>query len=170
MVVLFFLRMADTVTSQNIDLSSWDMLYEVYNRSLQDNGYCRHIIRVQEKLSLCTSPWIYAGHGGIVVRILILEVSGQLHAPATLPPRKQSPVYLMWKFLRPLSRPGPYREKTNVLPLLGIEPRFLGCPSRCLVVILTNLWFWYRKTFREEQKLRKSRYIAFRFIKQYARL
>jgi hypothetical protein len=68
-----------------------------------------------------------------------MEVSGQFHAPAALPPGKQtaSGTHCIggWSGLR---RSGRYGEET-VFPLAGIEPRLLGCPVRSAVAIPTDL-------------------------------
>jgi hypothetical protein len=54
-------------------------------------------LKVKVKLSLCSTKHhamkVYWGSGGIAPRILWprhqMEVSGQLHAPAALPPREE---------------------------------------------------------------------------------
>jgi hypothetical protein len=52
-----------------------------------------------------------------------MEVSGQLHAPAALPPGKKSPWYpLDMKLCGPQSRSGRGGEEKNSQPLPGIEP------------------------------------------------
>jgi hypothetical protein len=66
-----------------------------------------------------------------------MEVSGQLHAPAALPPEIQSPVpKVCW--VGPRAAPDPM-EKIKILLLLGIEPWLFGYPACSLVAILTEL-------------------------------
>jgi hypothetical protein len=50
-----------------------------------------------------------------------MEVSGQLHAPAALPPRKE-PLYLLyWRLGGPQNRSGRSGEEKNSQPLPEIE-------------------------------------------------
>jgi hypothetical protein len=51
-----------------------------------------------------------------------MEVSGQLHAPATLPPGKCPWYSLDWRLGGTRSRSGRCREKKNSHPLPGLEP------------------------------------------------
>jgi hypothetical protein len=64
-----------------------------------------------------------------------MEVSGQRQAPTALPPGK-GPFYQFYRRLGgPHSRSVRYGTEKNLLRLLGIEPRFLGRPTRNLVAI-----------------------------------
>jgi hypothetical protein len=63
-----------------------------------------------------------------------MEVSGQVHAPAALPPGGKSPWYPLDRRLgEPQCRYGRGGEEKS-LPLPGIEP---GHPDRSLVTILS---------------------------------
>jgi hypothetical protein len=70
-----------------------------------------------------------------------MEVSGQLHASAALPPGETAPyAQCVGGWVVPKSRSGHCGEEKNVFPLLVIKPRFLGGhPFRSLVAILTEL-------------------------------
>jgi hypothetical protein len=52
-----------------------------------------------------------------------MEVRGQIHALAALPPGKGAPRYPLDRLAGPQSCSGQCGVKKNVLPLLGIEPR-----------------------------------------------
>jgi hypothetical protein len=67
------------------------------------------------------------------IKILVLD-TGWIRGISFTP---QYPLYR--RLGRPQSRSVPNREEKNFLPLPGIEPRFLGCPSRTLVDIPTEL-------------------------------
>jgi hypothetical protein len=67
-----------------------------------------------------------------------MEVSGQLHALAALPPGKEPPYPLDRRLVGPQSRCGRCGEGKNLLPLSGIESRFLDRPTRSLVAIPTE--------------------------------
>jgi hypothetical protein len=54
-----------------------------------------------------------------------MEVSGQLHAPAALPQHKGLPCPLNRRLGGPPNRSGWTEEEKNLLPLPGIELRFL---------------------------------------------
>jgi hypothetical protein len=58
-----------------------------------------------------------------------MEVSGQLHAPAALPPGKQPPVLAVYEVME---------KKINLAPV-GIISRLLGRPTGSLVAIPTDL-------------------------------
>jgi hypothetical protein len=51
-----------------------------------------------------------------------MEVSGQLHAPAALPPGKEPLVPIGWRLGVPQSRSGRCGEEKNSQPPPGIEP------------------------------------------------
>ena len=66
-----------------------------------------------------------------------MEVNGQIHASAPLPPVNVPPVHRgaggstvepVWK----------RRKKRKFLSVLEMEPRFLGCPSHNIVFIWTE--------------------------------
>jgi hypothetical protein len=59
---------------------------------------------------------------------------GRLHAPADLPAAKETPFidWLAW-WMGP--RDLLYGEQKNLIPLSGIELRFLGHPSRIVIAI-----------------------------------
>jgi hypothetical protein len=63
-----------------------------------------------------------------------MDVSGQFHAPAALPPQGKSPRYP----LNSRGQSGLNGGEKNLLLVLGIEPRFLSRPSRRLVAIPTD--------------------------------
>jgi hypothetical protein len=68
-----------------------------------------------------------------------MEMSGQFHDPAALPPGKQ-PRYPLYRGLGgPQSWSGRYKEENNLLPIPGIKSRLLGRPARSLVPIPTEL-------------------------------
>ena len=46
---------------------------------------------------------------------------------------------LNWRNCGPQRRSGRFGEEKNILPLLAIEPRFLGCPACFLYIIATEL-------------------------------
>jgi hypothetical protein len=58
-----------------------------------------------------------------------MEVSGQIHAPAALPPGKQLRYPLDRRLGGPQSQSGPYGEEKNRLLLQGIEPWLIGRPA-----------------------------------------
>ena len=62
-----------------------------------------------------------------------------LHAADSLTLRKESQCPLHMKLGGSEDMSGRFGKEINFLPILGIEPRFLGCPSRCLVTKLTEL-------------------------------
>jgi hypothetical protein len=64
-----------------------------------------------------------------------MEGSGQLCAPAALPPEATAPGTHCW--VGPQSQTGLCGKKSLALP--GVEPRFLGRPPRSLVAIPTEL-------------------------------
>jgi hypothetical protein len=51
-----------------------------------------------------------------------MEVSGQLHSPAALPPEKETPYPLDRRLGEPQSRSGRGGEEKNSQPPPGIEP------------------------------------------------
>jgi hypothetical protein len=60
-------------------------------------------------------------------------------APWPLYPRVKSPRYLLdMRLGGPQRRSGRCEENKNILPLLKMEPRFLGLPVHSLVAILTS--------------------------------
>jgi hypothetical protein len=64
-----------------------------------------------------------------------MEASGQLQAPAASPPRKKSPVYVVWA-------PEPFWtlwEEKNALLMPGTEPLFLGLPAHCVIAVPTEI-------------------------------
>jgi hypothetical protein len=63
-----------------------------------------------------------------------MEVSGQLHRTAALPPYPLNK-WLGGRHIRFTT----FGEKKNVVPLLGIEPHFLGSPARSLLTTPTEL-------------------------------
>lgn len=74
-----------------------------------------------------------------------MEVSGQLRAQASLPLWKEAPVPAnIAGCLSPTASLNVLEKKKYPLPLLEIEPHFLGCPFPSLVtvpIILT--WFTF---------------------------
>ena len=66
-----------------------------------------------------------------------MEVSCQLHDWATSAPLSTEEEAK--KLAGPQSKSGFSREKKNLLPLVGIKPLFLSCPTHSLVTILTGL-------------------------------
>jgi hypothetical protein len=53
-----------------------------------------------------------------------MQVSGQLHVPASLPPGKKKPrTHLIRGWVSPKAGLGVAVEQTNLLPLPGFEPR-----------------------------------------------
>jgi hypothetical protein len=52
-----------------------------------------------------------------------MEMSDQLHAPAAIPPGKESPVPLERRLGGPQRLCGRYEEDKNLLPLPVIEPQ-----------------------------------------------
>jgi hypothetical protein len=74
------------------------------------------------------------GNGGIAPRIRprpYMEVSGQLHAPAALPPGKDTLVYPLDRRLGgPQSRSGRGGREKNSQPPSGIEPQNPDRPVR----------------------------------------
>jgi hypothetical protein len=68
-----------------------------------------------------------------------MEVSGQFHVPADLPPGKAPPESIRWEAgWAPESVWGCGEEK-NLFPLPGSDPQFLGRPAYSLVIISTEL-------------------------------
>jgi hypothetical protein len=65
-------------------------------------------------------------------------MSGQLHAPAALPPGNCPPCQLYRRLGGSQSRSGRYGEERNLLPLPGIEPQFLNRSAHSLIAILTQ--------------------------------
>jgi hypothetical protein len=76
-----------------------------------------------------------------------MEVSSQLHAPAALFPRMQSPVSNGYDAGWVQGRSGRYEENT-LLSLPKIETRVLGRPARRLVAIRTDLSGFYIHSYR----------------------
>jgi hypothetical protein len=68
-----------------------------------------------------------------------MEVSGQVHGPAALPPGSSTRYPLYKRLGEPQDLYGYYGEEKNLLPLPEIEPRFLGRPARSLVDVPTEL-------------------------------
>ena len=68
-----------------------------------------------------------------------MDMTGQVHAPETLKPSKNSPVYAYtkWKAAMGNSASLDVSEKRNQLLLPGIELRFFGCRSCSLLTVLT---------------------------------
>jgi hypothetical protein len=87
--------------------------------------------------SLCT-PWRRLGGVNILMHSFLTsaldDVSSQCYAQIALPPRKEPPVLCGSK-----NQSGRFGEEINVVPLLVIERRRLGCLSRSLVTIATEL-------------------------------
>jgi hypothetical protein len=68
-----------------------------------------------------------------------MEVSSQLHAPATLSPGYKAPSYPLNRRLGgPQSRYGRSGEETNLLLLSFIEPQFLGRPAHSQSIYRPN--------------------------------
>jgi len=65
-----------------------------------------------------------------------MEVSGHLHAPDSLPLRNSLRYPLSRRQGGP-QRSGRFGEEKNILSLLGIEARCLGCLARGLVAVLS---------------------------------
>jgi hypothetical protein len=93
------------------------------------------------------------GSGGTAPLFLTLapDESGQLHAPATIPPGETATgTQCVWVGGGGLGAPqtlsGPYKEERNLLPLMGIEPQLLGSPARNLVT--TELYNTYKRYMR----------------------
>jgi hypothetical protein len=68
-----------------------------------------------------------------------MEASGPLHAVAALAPGKIITVPTECEAEWASGRSGRIGVDTDVLPVTGIEPRFLGCPARSLVTIPKDL-------------------------------
>jgi hypothetical protein len=68
-----------------------------------------------------------------------MEVSGQLHAPAALPPRKNPRYPLDGRLDGPENRSGRGSEEKNSQPPPGIEPYNPDRPARGLVTIPTEV-------------------------------
>jgi len=66
-------------------------------------------------------------------------ISVLLHAPDSLPVTKGFLCPLNMKLSGFEDTSGRFGKEIHPLPMLGIEPRFLGPPSRCLVTNLTEL-------------------------------
>jgi hypothetical protein len=92
-----------------------------------------------------------------------MEVCGQLHAHAALPPGKD-PRYPLYRRLGgPQSRSGRYEKEKNRLPLPEIELRLLGRLIRSLVAIPTELsWLPPSISVVRIQKVLKSTVRGFR--------
>jgi hypothetical protein len=68
-----------------------------------------------------------------------MEVTGQLHAPAALPPRKKSPWYLLGMRLGgPQSRSGHGDEDKNSQPLPGLQPPIIQPVAQCYTTELSR--------------------------------
>ena len=98
------------------------------------------------RMVLCPSSYGYSDNiWNIVVShallISTLELSGQFHASAALPPGKTPPPrYLLCRRLGgPQSRSGRYGQDKNLSTLPGLELQFLHHPAPNLVTILTEL-------------------------------
>jgi hypothetical protein len=66
-------------------------------------------------------------------------VSDQIHASTTSPPRGMVPWFsLKGRVGGPESLSGYFGEEINRLFLSGVEPQFLGRPTRSVVTILTT--------------------------------
>jgi hypothetical protein len=66
-----------------------------------------------------------------------MEVSGQLHTLATLPPDSLTATHWIGGWVGP--RLGLDAVEKTFIPLPQIEPRFLSCPVRSIVIIPTDL-------------------------------
>jgi len=66
-------------------------------------------------------------------------MSDQLHSSTSLSRRKAPLVALNRRLDEPESHPGRFGEKTNLLPLPGIESRFVGWPAINVGTIVTAL-------------------------------
>jgi hypothetical protein len=84
----------------------------------------------------------YGRSGGTAPRFLTWALHGGafIFTPLPLYLRGYSARYSMYKRLGVLqSRSGPFGKLKNLLPLPGIESQLLGCPTRNLVSIPTEL-------------------------------
>jgi hypothetical protein len=68
-----------------------------------------------------------------------MEVSGQLHAPASLSCRKEASEPIEWEPGWVPEKVWTLRKREEPLPLAGIELRLPGRPVRGLVTILNEL-------------------------------
>jgi hypothetical protein len=64
-----------------------------------------------------------------------MEVSGQLHELAALPPGKEPPIIIEQEGGKTQSQSECCWEEYNLLSLAGIEQKFLGRPTRRLISI-----------------------------------
>jgi hypothetical protein len=68
-----------------------------------------------------------------------MEVSGELHAPAGLPPGKRPRYALVKRLDGPQRRSGRCGEEKNLLLLPGIEPQFICRPDCSIDALPTEL-------------------------------
>jgi hypothetical protein len=66
-------------------------------------------------------------------------MSGQLYFPAALSLEKKDRYSLSWRLGMSQCRCGRFGEERNLLLLLGIEQKLVGCPVRSLVAKPTTL-------------------------------
>jgi hypothetical protein len=59
-----------------------------------------------------------------------MEVSGELHTPTALPPRKKPRYSLYGRLGMPQRRSGGYGKQRDLLLLSGINPGLIGQPAR----------------------------------------
>jgi hypothetical protein len=71
-----------------------------------------------------------------------MEVSGQLHDPAALPPGKRPWCPLDRRLGGPQSRSGRDGEKKNYQPPLGLEPPIIQPVVRTYTTELSRLLYW----------------------------
>jgi hypothetical protein len=91
-----------------------------------------------------------------------MEVSGQLHGPATLPLEKEPQVPLDRRLGGPQSQFGRCGEERNLLPLLGIEPR----PSSLLPIATPTeiSWLMRRRIMRKRRMKNNNLIVQFPYF------
>ena len=96
------------------------------------------------KLSLCT-PWRHWGSGCAALLILKLDTGWRRvvsFTPQPICPRENSPRYsLSRRFSGLPCRFRRFGQEKNFLPLVGIQPRVLGCLERSFVIVaISQSW------------------------------
>ena len=123
--------------------STWEQLLETtfgpkrkwHEEAATDEGRCK-----KKKFHNENSHDFKAGFSPLILNLGIRwGISVMFHVPDSLPPEERVSVPIEYEAE---CVGGPVRafwKKINPLPMLGIEPWFLGPPSRCLVTKLTEL-------------------------------
>jgi hypothetical protein len=67
------------------------------------------------------------------------RVNGQIHGPFALPHGKKPPISIEYESGWAPAMVAPVGKEINLFPLSGIEPRFVVCVGRTVVIITTEL-------------------------------